>query len=190
MASGALPPAFPAIRVEGEHCWDGGIYSNTPIEAVMDDHPRRDSVIFNVNVWQSQGPPPSSIGEVLGRQKNIQYASRAESHIARQKQIHRMRHIIRRLKQHLPAEALDDPDLVDLTSHGCGTTMHVVRLLAPEHDGDDYTKDIDFSSDGIRARREAGYADARGMLRRAPSRAPVEAIERLIMHPGIAITEP
>src|SRR3989442_14467471 len=93
MASGALPPAFPAIRVRGEPYWDGGIYSNTPIEAVMDDQPRRDSVIFNVNVWHPQGPAPSSIWEVLGRQKNIQYSSRAESHIARQKQLHRMRHI-------------------------------------------------------------------------------------------------
>src|SRR5438094_5995388 len=121
MASGALPPAFPAIRVDGEPYWDGGIYSNTPIEAVMDDHPRRDSVIVNVNVGQAQGPALNSIWEVLGRQKNIQYASRAESHIARQKQLHRMRHIIRSLKHRLPPEALEDPDLVELTAHGCGT---------------------------------------------------------------------
>ena len=100
-----------------------------------------------------QGLAPSSIWEVLGRQKNIQYASRAESHIARQKQLHRMRHIIRSLKHRLPPEALEDPDLVDLTAHGCGTTMHVVRLLAPALDGDDYTKDIDFSSEGMRSRR-------------------------------------
>jgi NTE family protein len=189
MASGALPPAFPAIRVEGEPYWDGGIFSNTPIEAVMDDQPRRDSVIFNVNVWQSQGPAPNSIWEVLGRQKNIQYASRAESHIARQKQIHRMRHIIRRLKRHLPAEQQNDPELQDLTSHGCGTTMHVVRLLAPEHDGDDYTKDIDFSPDGLTARREAGYTDARDMLARRPWLAPVEPMEGVIIHQNAPMTE-
>jgi NTE family protein len=189
MASGALPPAFPAIRVEGEPYWDGGIFSNTPIEAVMDDHPRRDSVIFNVNVWQSQGPAPNSIWEVLGRQKNIQYASRAESHIARQKQIHRMRHIIRRLKRHLPAEQQNDPELQDLTSHACGTTMHVVRLLAPEHDGDDYTKDIDFTPDGLTARREAGYADARAMLERRPWLAPVDPMEGVIIHQNAPMTE-
>jgi NTE family protein len=190
MASGALPPAFPAIRIEGEPYWDGGIYSNTPIEAVMDDHPRRDSVIFNVNVWQSQGPAPNSIWEVLGRQKSIQYASRAESHIARQKQIHRMRHIIRRLKRHLPAEQQNDPELQDLTSHGCGTTMHVVRLLAPEHDGGgDYTKDIDFSPDGLAARREAGYADARAMLERRPWLAPVDPMEGVIIHQNAPMSE-
>src|SRR6266513_629529 len=111
MASGALPPAFPAIAVDGEPYWDGGIYSNTPIEAVLDDHPRRDSVIFSVNVWQPAGPEPQSIWDVLGRQKNIQYASRADSHIARHKQIHRLRHIIRKLSHHLPEEKRDHPDV-------------------------------------------------------------------------------
>jgi len=75
MASGALPPAFPAIRVESEPYWDGGIYSNTPLEAVLDDHPRKNSVIFMVNVWQQSGPEPESIWQVMGRQKDIQYAS-------------------------------------------------------------------------------------------------------------------
>ena len=60
MASGALPPAFRAIRIDGEPYWDGGIYSNTPIEAVLDDKPRRDSLIFAVNVWQPTGPEPES----------------------------------------------------------------------------------------------------------------------------------
>src|ERR671915_569070 len=102
MASGALPPAFPAIRIDGEPYWDGGVYSNTPIEAVLDDRPRRDSVIFAVNVWQPTGAEPESIWEVMGRQKDIQYASRADSHIARQKQIHRLRHVIRELASKLP----------------------------------------------------------------------------------------
>jgi NTE family protein len=189
MASGALPPAFPAIAVDGKPYWDGGLYSNTPIEAVMDDQPRRDSVIFNVNVWQPQGAVPQSIWEVLGRQKNIQYSSRADSHIARHKQLHRMRHIIRQLKHKLPPEAYDDPSLVDLTSHGCGTTMHVVRLLAPEHDGDDYTKDIDFTPEGIAARRAAGYEDARAMLAAQPWLAPVEPMEGVIIHQNAPMTE-
>ena len=189
MASGALPPAFAAVAVDGKPYWDGGIYSNTPIEAVMDDQPRRDSVIFNVNVWHPQGPAPQSIWQVLGRQKNIQYSSRVESHIARQKQLHRMRHIIRQLKHRLPPEARDDPSLVDLTSHGCGTTMHVVRLLAPEHDGDDYTKDLDFTAAGIASRRNAGYDDARAMLAARPWLAPVNPMEGVIIHQNAPMTE-
>ena len=61
MASGALPPAFPAITIDGESYWDGGIYSNTPIEVVLDDMPRRNSLIFSVNVWQPAGEHPATI---------------------------------------------------------------------------------------------------------------------------------
>ncbi len=168
MASGALPPAFGAIRIDGQPYWDGGIYSNTPIEAVLDDKPRRDSLIFAVNVWHQTGPEPESIWQVMGRQKDIQYASRADSHIARQKQIHRLRHVIRELAQQVPAAKREDAKVKELASWGCGTTMHVAHLLAPRLEGEDHTKDIDFTPAGVRARREAGLADTRRMLQRAP----------------------
>jgi NTE family protein len=170
MASGALPPAFGAIRLDGEPYWDGGIYSNTPIEAVLDDKPRRDSVIFAVNVWHQTAPEPVSIREVMNRLKDIQYASRADSHIARQKQIHKLRHVIRELHGRIPARQRDDPAIRELASWGCGSTMHVLHLLAPRVDGEDHTKDIDFTPAGVRARRQAGYADTLRMIERAPWR--------------------
>jgi len=181
MASGALPPAFPAIRIDGEPYWDGGIYSNTPVEAVLDDHPRRDSVIFAVNVWQPTGPEPQSVWQVLGRQKDIHYASRADAQIKRQKQIHRLRHVIRELHKELPASRRTDAKVRELASWGCGTTMHVAHLLAPRLDGEDHTKDIDFTSAGIQARRRAGYADTVRMIERAPWKtADVDPIEGVI----------
>ena len=70
----------------------------------------------------------------------------------------------------------------ELASWGCGTTMHVVRLLAPSLEGEDFTKDLDFSAAGIRFRREAGRADTRRMLERAPWEAPVDPIEGVIEH--------
>ncbi|HEX6266794.1 MAG TPA: patatin-like phospholipase family protein [Burkholderiales bacterium] len=182
MASGALPPGFPAIRVDGEAYWDGGLYSNTPLEAVLDDRPRRDSLIFAVNVWQPTGHEPESLWQVLARQKDIQYASRADSHIARQKQIHRLRHVIRELEKHLSAEERKAPECRELASWGCSTTMHVARLLAPALDGEDYWKDLDFSAAGIRFRCEAGHADARRMLERAPWEAPADPMEGVIVH--------
>ena len=102
MASGALPPAFPAVRIDGELYWDGGIVSNTPVEAVFDDNPRRNSLVFAVHMWNPDGPEPDTIREVLNRQKDVQYSSRAVSHIRRQKQIHRLRHIIAELAMRLP----------------------------------------------------------------------------------------
>jgi NTE family protein len=182
MASGALPPAFPAVRIDGQPYWDGGIYSNTPIEAVLDDNPRRDSLIFAVNVWHQTGPEPESIWQVMGRQKDIQYASRADSHILRQKQIHRLRHVIRELQKQLPAAKRGDPEVQELASWGCGTTMHVAHLLAPRIEGEDHTKDIDFTSAGVQARRAAGYADTRRMIDRAPWTAPVDPIEGVVEH--------
>ena len=182
MASGALPPAFAAVRIDGEAYWDGGIYSNTPIEAVLDDKPRRDSLIFAVNVWHQTGPEPASILEVMGRQKDIQYASRADSHIVRQKQIHRLRHVIRELHKQLPPARQADAHVKELVSWGCGTTMHVAHLLAPRLDGEDHTKDIDFTPSGIRMRREAGHADTRRMLENAPWQQAEDPIEGVIEH--------
>ena len=182
MASGALPPAFPAVRAGGEPYWDGGIYSNTPIEAVLDDKPRRDSLIFAVHMWNPEGPEPETLWQVLGRHKEIQYASRARSHIARQKQIHHLRHIIRELAKHVPASARESTEVRELASWGCGTTMHVVRLVAPRIDGEDHTKDIDFTAAGIRARRQAGYAATRRVIQRAPWDAAVDPVEGVVIH--------
>ena len=182
MASGALPPAFPAVRIDGEPYWDGGIYSNTPIEAVLDDRPRRNALIFAVNVWHQSAPEPQSIWEVMGRQKDIQFASRADSHIARQKQIHRLRHVIRELTRQLPASKQADPVVKELSSWGCGTTMHVAHLLAPRLEGEDHTKDIDFSPVGVATRREAGYADTVKMIERSPWSAPTDPIEGVVEH--------
>jgi NTE family protein len=182
MASGALPPAFPAIRIDGEPYWDGGIYSNTPIEAVLDDHPRRSSLIFSVNVWPASGPEPESIWQVMGRQKEIQYASRADSHITRQRQIHHLRHIIRDLARQIADRQPLTPAQRELANWGCGTTMHIVRLLAPRLDGEDHTKDIDFTAAGIRARWQAGLSDAQQMLQRAPWRGPVDPMEGVVVH--------
>jgi NTE family protein len=182
MASGALPPAFGAVRIAGEPYWDGGIYSNTPIEAVLDDKPRRDSLIFAVNVWHQKADEPSSIWQVMARHKDIQYASRADSHIARQKQIHHLRHIIRELTKQVPAARKEDARVKELASWGCGTQMHVAHLLAPRLDSEDHTKDIDFTPAGIRARREAGHADTMRMIERAPWQAPADPIEGVIEH--------
>ncbi len=128
MASGALPPAFPAVRIDGELYWDGGILSNTPTEAVFEDNPRKNSLIFAVHMWNPMGPEPQSIWEVLHRQKDIQYSSRIASHISRQQQAHRMRHIINQLAAKLPDDVRNSAEVRELASYGCFTQMHVVRL--------------------------------------------------------------
>ncbi|WP_136414380.1 patatin-like phospholipase family protein [Herbaspirillum sp. ST 5-3] len=186
MASGALPPAFPAVCIDGEFYWDGGIYSNTPIEAVLDDHPRRDSLIFSVDVWKPDGPAPDTLWQVAGREKDIKYASRANSHMARQKQIHHLRHVILKLANAMPERLRNSAEIKELASWGCQTTMHVVRLVASGLDGEDQLKDIDFTPASIRARRKAGYEDTRRMLDLSPWNRPVDPIEGVIIHDMLA----
>jgi NTE family protein len=158
LASCALPPAFPAICIDGEPYWDGGIYSNTPIEAVFDDHPRRSSVVFAVQLWHGTGSDPQSIWQVLSRQKDIQYASRATSHIARQMQIHQLRHVIRELVRRMPANEQETREINELAGYGCGKIMHIVELNAPRLDGEDHTRDIDFTADGNRGSVAGGLS--------------------------------
>ena len=111
LASGALPPGLPAIRIDGDPYWDGGLYSNTPIEVVFDDNPRRDSVVFSVQIFPISGAEPDSIMQVMSRQIDIQYASRADSHIPRQEHIHQLRHMVRELVRMLPEEQRNTPQV-------------------------------------------------------------------------------
>ena len=182
MASGALPPAFPAVRIDGELYWDGGILSNTPTEAVFEDNPRKNSLIFAVHMWNPMGDEPQSIWEVLNRQKDIQYSSRIASHISRQQQAHRLRHIINELAARLPDDVRKSDEVRDLASYGCFTRMHVVRLLAPRLDNENHTKDVDFTPSGIRRRWEAGYQHTQRVLRSAPWQGECNPLDAVVLH--------
>jgi NTE family protein len=182
MASGALPPAFPAVRIEGELYWDGGILSNTPTEVVFDDNPRRNSLIFAVHMWNPTGPEPETMWDVLHRQKDIQYSSRVANHIARQLYVHRLRHVIRKLVDHIPQDVRNNDVVRDLAEYGCTTRMHVIRLLAPRVDSEDHTKDVDFSPAGIRTRWNAGYANAQRAIQQTPWQGEFSPLDGVVLH--------
>jgi NTE family protein len=184
LASGALPPAFPAVRIDGELYWDGGILSNTPTEAIFDDNPRKNSLIFAAHLWNPEGKEPSTIWEVLNRQKDIQYSSRVATHIARQRQLHHLRHIINDLAKLIPGDVRERPQVRALTAYGCPTTMHVVRLLAPQIENENHTKDVDFSPSSIRTRWQAGYARTMSVLKRRPWEQEFDPLDGVILHEG------
>jgi NTE family protein len=182
MASGALPPGFPAVRVNGELYWDGGILSNTPSEVVFDENPRKDSLIFTVHLWNPVGPEPTTMAEVLNRQKDVQYSSRIASQITRHQQTHRLRHVINELAARLPDSERDRPEVNELISCGCQTRMHVVQFLAPQLDHEDHTKDVDFSPAGIKERWSAGYAHTKAVLAREPWVGQFDPLSGVILH--------
>ncbi|CAL76276.1 conserved hypothetical protein [Bradyrhizobium sp. ORS 278] len=182
LASGALPPAFPAVRIDGELYWDGGILSNTPTEVVFDDNPRKNSLIFAVHLWNPHGPEPVTMAEVFNRHKDVQYSSRIASHIVRQQQTHRLRHIINELAARLPEHLRNDPAVRELASYGCQTRMHVVRLLAPQLERESHTKDIDFSERGITMRWSAGYQHTRSALEQMPWQGEFDPLSGVVLH--------
>ncbi len=182
MASGALPPAFPAVRIDDELYWDGGILSNTPTEAVFDDNPRRSSLIFSVHLWNPVGAEPTTMAEVLNRHKDVQYSSRIASQIARLQEAHRLRHVINQLAARLPEAERNSEAMRQLASYGCQTRMHVVRLLAPQLECETHTKDIDFSPSGIMQRWDAGYAHTQSVLARKPWIGEFDPLSGVVLH--------
>jgi NTE family protein len=182
LASGALPPAFPAVRIDNELYWDGGILSNTPTEVVFDDNPRRNSLVFNVHIWQPFGPEPETIWDVMHRQKDIQYSSRMASHINRLQEVHRLRHIISELAARLPKAGRDSEEVLEMAAEGCLTRMHIVQLLAPRLEHEDQNKDVDFTRHSIEARWEAGHADACRAIELAPWKGEFQSLDGVILH--------
>ena len=174
LASGAAPPGFPAVRIDGDPYWDGGLYSNTPVEVVFDDNPRHDSVVFSVQIFPIAGPEPETVMQVLSRQKDIQFASRADAHIPRQEHIHQLRHMVRELIRRMPEDQRETPEIKEMAGYGCGTLMHIVQLNAAPLQHEDYLRDLDFTPDGIERRWQAGYADTTRTLRRKPWETPID----------------
>ena len=164
MASGSLPPGFPAVEIDGESYWDGGLVSNTPLDVVLDDDPRVDTLCFMVDLWAPEGPDPGSVAEVLTRCKDLVYASRSERHIKAYRRTHNMRRAIREIFSRLPEDARNDPELRELADLGCRTTMNIVRLVYPGREWELTSKDVNFSESMIHERWKQGVFDARRAL--------------------------
>jgi len=160
MASGAMPPGFPPVRIDGDLYWDGGLYSNTPLETVLTDEPRVDTVCFMVDLWSANGPEPQSIEQVQTRQKDVVFASRSDRHIDAYLRGHKLRRLIRILRAKLPAGTLTPEEVEELDRVGRDTTLHIVRLAYAGRDWQMASKDINFSKGSIEWRWQQGYQDA------------------------------
>lgn len=159
-ASGALPPGFPPVRIENELYWDGGLYSNTPLQTVLDDLPHVDTLCFMVDLWSAEGPEPATLDEVLTREKDVTFASRSKRHIEDYLAFHKLQCKIRALHALLPEKARTEAERDELAALGCDSTMHIVRLLYAGRDWHMASKDINFSRGSIGWRWEQGYRDA------------------------------
>ena len=160
MASGALPPGFAPVRVDGDLYWDGGLYSNTPLEAVLNDEPRQDTLCMMVDLWHADGPEPTTLEAVQTRQKDVTFASRSQRHIDSYLKQHQLRRIAREFYERLPAAQRTAADRQLLADLGAEATMHIVRLPYAGRDWNMASKDVNFSRGSIGWRWEQGYQDA------------------------------
>jgi NTE family protein len=174
LGSSAVPPNFPAVLVDGQYYWDGGVYSNSPVEVVFDEYPRHSSVVFALQIWPTRGRRPETLSQAFMREKDIMFGSRSRTHIMRQAELHRMRRIIRELIDMLPEESKNSPRAKELAGWSCTTTMHLVEINAQPIEGESNARDFDFSRAAVQARWRAGYADASRMLERRPWDDPID----------------
>ena len=168
MASGALPPGFPAVEIDGEYYWDGGLVSNTPLQYVLDYYPRRSRLMFQVDVFQSFGKLPDNLEEVSERINDIRYSSRTRANTDAFQEKHDVRHAINELEKILPAEILRTEQAKRLHAFGCVTEMDIVQLIYRPGEPQGAAKDYEFSRGTMNARWQQGLSDAIVSLEAAP----------------------
>jgi len=168
MASGALPPGFGAIEIDGEHYWDGGLVSNTPLQYVLAKIPRRSRLTFQVDVFHARGAVPTTLAEVAERKKDIRYSSRTRAATDAVREMHDVRHNINTLWDKLPEALRDTPEGRFLYSFGCVTTMDIAQIIYRPTDSQGQSKDFEFSRATMEERWAQGHADAAATLAAAP----------------------
>src|SRR6187551_332326 len=165
MASGALPPGFPSIEIEGEHYWDGGIASNTPLDHVLGEENNRDLLIFQVDLFSSRGELPTSLLEAAEREKDIRFSSRTRMNTDKNRQIHNARMAVRDLIGKLPDYLKNDPSVELLRKASKENTVTVVHLIYRSKNYESSSKDYDFSRVGMVEHWGAGERDVHLSMR-------------------------
>ena len=165
MASGALPPGFPAVEIEGEHYWDGGLVSNTPLQWVLESEPQRDTLAFQVDLWSARGELPRTIAEVTTRQKEIQFSSRTRHNSDRFRQMQKLRNALSGLLGRLPDELRQSAEAETLSRVADRKVYNLVQLIyrSKQYEGD--SKDYEFSRLSMEDHWRAGYHDTVRTLR-------------------------
>lgn len=165
MASGAIPPGFPAVMIDGQYYWDGGLISNTPLQWVLEEGSRQDTLAFQVDLWSARGEFPRTISEVAERQKEIQYSSRTRENTDNFKKLQDLRHAVAKLLPHLPEELKNSPEFRKLEAVQDISIYNIVHLIYRGKQYEVDSKDYEFSRLTMEDHWTAGYHDAVRALR-------------------------
>jgi NTE family protein len=188
MASGALPPGFPPIEIDGEPFWDGGLVSNTPLQYVLEyTGPRSDMCIFQVDLFSARGLVPKSLLGVAAREKEIRYSSRTRLNTDEFMKRQKLRAAYSRLLTKLPPELLDDPDVAALAENSCDAAVTIVHLIYRSHAYEGPSMDYEFSRLSMEEHWDAGRRDVQRTLddpRWRDRTRPTEGVEILDLTDG------
>jgi NTE family protein len=179
MASGALPPGFPAVEIEGEFYWDGGLVSNTPLQWVVETEPRRDTLAFQVDLWSARGEFPRNIFEVMTREKEIRYSSRTRAGTDQFKYVQKLRHTLADLLDKMPEALKNSPEAGLLGTVAERKVYNIIHLIYRAKSYEGHSKDYEFSRLSMQEHWRAGYHDARRTLRHR------QVLERPSNHEGV-----
>ncbi|WHZ12397.1 MAG: Ferredoxin reductase [Burkholderiaceae bacterium] len=164
MASGALPPGFPPVEIDGAFYWDGGLVSNTPLQYVIDQPRAHDMLVLQVDLFATRGQLPRNLSEVAEREKDIRFASRTRFNTDRVKHLQTAGAAARRLAAKLPASMANDPDLAQLTGLGSPAALTIMHLIYRSKHYETQSKDYEFSRQTMLEHWRKGAADMRTSL--------------------------
>lgn len=159
MASGALPPGFPPVEIDGDWYWDGGLVSNTPLEYVLDEETAKDLLIYQVDLFSARGPLPRSVQEAAEREKDIRFSSRTRLNTDAQLRIHRLKASLAALLKSLPPERALDPDIRLLDDFSKENSITVVQLIYRDRAYEGAFKDAEFSRQTMLDHWKSGVTD-------------------------------
>jgi NTE family protein len=179
MASGSLPPGFPATEIQGEHYWDGGLVSNTPLQWVLSGRPRQDTLAFQIDLWSASGSVPRNLIEAELRQKEIRFSSRTRAATDDFKKAQLLRRAVHHLLQRLPDDLRQLPQANLLAGEADEKVYNIINLIYHSHNYEGTSKDYEFSRRTMEEHWESGYNDAVRTLRHP------EVLKRPENHDGV-----
>lgn len=165
MASGALPPALPMVKIGTDHFWDGGIVSNTPLQHLLDQDDCVNTLVFQVDLFSARGALPRDIQDVMARHKDIVYSSRTRYNTDVYRRIHTWKTRLRDALQKVPADRLTDEErrlkdeLADLPE------IAILQLIYQQKSYEGHAKDYEFSGTSMREHWTSGYEDTMRTLK-------------------------
>jgi NTE family protein len=165
MASGALPVALPPIEIDGEHYWDGGLVSNTPLQYVLDEDRINDLLIYQVDLFAARGQMPRTLGEAAEREKEIRFSSRTRFNTDQSLKIHELKAALRSLIESLPQDQAADPSVELLAAFSKENAVSIVQLIHRRRPEETAAKDYEFSRRSMHEHWAAGAKDVRHSLR-------------------------